>query len=157
MSRPSAFGKVAAQLEELGGLFRRSRREALRTELGDGKEHPDPTPHELAVEFQSPPSIEDMIRRYVRNEVSSAAQGDGYESWEEADDFEPEDPDELPFSPYVLTEHQLTEELPLPDADPPPADPSRAVQARPGGPEGAAHEDPEGPENGGDIPDGDPQ
>lgn len=52
----------------------------------------------------TPPSLEDMIRQYIRTEVSSAADKDGDETFEESDDFDlgPDEEDELP-----ITHHEV--------------------------------------------------
>lgn len=59
-----------------------------------GHEVPDPTPVALATNLKKPESMEDMIRRYVRIEGSKVAQANEMETFEEANDFEPEPDDE---------------------------------------------------------------
>ncbi|AXH73156.1 MAG: hypothetical protein [Microviridae sp.] len=51
-----------------------------------------------------PPSIQEMIRQYIRTEVSDQADQDGEETFEEADDFEVDGDDEdmLP-----MTHHEV--------------------------------------------------
>lgn len=49
-----------------------------------------------------PRSLQELIRQYVRNEVSASAADDGEETFDEADDFEEEDPDTIP-----LTHHNV--------------------------------------------------
>ncbi|WNK14911.1 MAG: hypothetical protein [Microvirus sp.] len=49
-----------------------------------------------------PLSMEEIIRMHVRNAISTEAVAEGMESFEDADDFEEEDPDVLP-----LTHHQV--------------------------------------------------
>jgi len=112
---------VAKQLAELTDRFAGpSRRERLRALLsGSGREHPDPTPHSLATDFERPPTIQELVQQYIRAEVSAQADQEGQDTFEDHDDFEPEDPEELPFTPYVLTEAQLIEEHPTQDASPP--------------------------------------
>lgn len=58
-----------------------------------GREIPDPRPVEVPVGISKPESMNDMIRRLVRQEASRTAEEAGYESFEEADDFEVEDED----------------------------------------------------------------
>lgn len=106
--------RMAEMLKEVRSVFDTSRRERLRDAQGDGREHPDPTPHHLALDDERPPTLAELVQRYVRDEVSQQAQADGFETWEEADDFTEDDPEELPFTPYVLSEHQLEDELPHP-------------------------------------------
>lgn len=68
-------------------------------------EFPDPTPVEMPLGFKRPPSLQEEIQRLIRVQMSQLAQEDGYESFEEADDFEvDEDPD--PLSPYEVVEMQ---------------------------------------------------
>ncbi|AXL14897.1 hypothetical protein [Microviridae sp.] len=59
-----------------------------------GHEVPDPTPVEIASTLRQPESMEDMIRRFVRVEGSRVAARQEMESFEEANDFEPEEHDE---------------------------------------------------------------
>ena len=49
-----------------------------------------------------PLSMEEIIRMHVRNALSEEAVNDGNESFEDADDFEEEDPDVMP-----MTHHQV--------------------------------------------------
>lgn len=75
----------------------------------DGKEVLDSTPVEVPLHWKRPPSLRDQIKQYVRSELSSQASEEGFDSFEEADDFEvDEDPD--PLSAYELKEAQ--EEVP---------------------------------------------
>lgn len=75
-----------------------------------GREVPDPRPVEWPLGLKAPLSIQDEIKRYVRAELSQAAGGAGFETFEEADDFDVDD-EELLTSPYELQEMQ--EERPL--------------------------------------------
>lgn len=59
-----------------------------------GHEVPDPTPVEVSTTLRKPESMEDMIRRFVRVEGSRVAAKNEQESFEEANDFEPEESDE---------------------------------------------------------------
>jgi len=59
-------------------------------------------PVEAQVGFHRPPSIEEMVKMYIRQNVSQAADEDGEETFDEADDFEEEDPDVIP-----ITHHQI--------------------------------------------------
>lgn len=52
-----------------------------------GWEIPDPVPFATTVPMQRPPTLEETIARLVRQEVSKRAAAEGYETWEEADDF----------------------------------------------------------------------
>lgn len=66
-----------------------------------GREIPDPTPLAIPAGLKKPESMQDMIRRFVRIEASRIAQAEGYESFDEADDFEVDDaePDDV-NTPY---------------------------------------------------------
>lgn len=76
-------------------------------EWRDGKFYPDPTPVEVPLGFKRPPSIQEMIRSYVRTALSERAAAEGRETFEEAMDFEvDDDPDVGPLSGYELTEMQ---------------------------------------------------
>lgn len=65
-----------------------------------GQELPDPVPMEPPLGYKKQPSMVDIIRAQVRQEVSRRAQMAGYESFDEADDFEVEDFDPEPQAPY---------------------------------------------------------
>lgn len=65
-----------------------------------GHEVLDPTPMAIPVGFGRPESMESMIRRLVRTQLSMAASNHGMESFAEADDFDiPDDPVD-PDSPW---------------------------------------------------------
>lgn len=66
--------------------------------IKDGVEYPDPTPVELPTRLRAPGSQVDRIRELVRRELSQQARDQGFESFEEADDFELDD--EEWASPY---------------------------------------------------------
>lgn len=68
-----------------------------------GRELPDPTPVELPFGAQRPESLQDMIRRLVRTDVSRAAEQAGAETFEEANDFEVEEDD----AESSLTHHEV--------------------------------------------------
>lgn len=79
----------------------------------------DPEPVEWPAGLKAPPSLEDRIRRLIRTELSRQAEEAGGGSFEEEDDFEDEDYDPLPMSPYEI--QPMQEERPL-AAPPPPTD-----------------------------------
>lgn len=70
-----------------------------------GRELPDPTPVEIPVGFSRPESLQDQIKRLIRTELSMDAQAGGFESFEEADDFDVGD-DFDPSSPHELDDAQ---------------------------------------------------
>lgn len=72
-----------------------------------GHELLDPTPLELPVGFKRPESLEEQIRRLVRVNISRQAEQEGYETFEDADDFDvgededPRTPFEMDFDPIL--------------------------------------------------------
>lgn len=75
-----------------------------------GRELPDPKPVALPLGAKRPESITEQIRRLIRGEMSRQAVEEGNESFEEANDFDVDEPDaELHDTEYQL----MTEELPL--------------------------------------------
>lgn len=67
-----------------------------------GREFPDPTPMSPPVGYVKQDSLAEQIRRVVRSEkLAMEAEAAGYESFEEADDFDVED-DPLPMSAYEM-------------------------------------------------------
>lgn len=82
---------------------------SLSSLLGRFSRHPDKEfndgiPVAGQVGSVAPPSIQEMIQQYIRVQVSSQADSDGEETFEEADDFEEETSDE-DFLP--LTHHEV--------------------------------------------------
>lgn len=76
------------------------------TYRSDGKEYPDPTPLELPIDSTRPLSLREEMRRFIREEFSRHATDDGYESFEESNDFDLDDESDLMFSQYELAEMQ---------------------------------------------------
>ena len=75
-------------------------------------------PVELPIGYDRPPTIREELQRYVRFELSREASRTGeFETFEEADDFEPEDGETDWSSEYELTELQEEEPVSL-DGDP---------------------------------------
>lgn len=71
-----------------------------------GREYVDPTPVEWPLGVSVPESLEQKIARMVRTSMSQAAAQAGMESFEEADDFDVEDPEALPGSTHELDDDQ---------------------------------------------------
>lgn len=101
----------------------------------NGFEIPDPTPIALPVDFERPPTIQELVQRLVKYEMSAAAAAAGEESFEEADDFEVGDEPEL-RSPYELDDEQqaarlsdFVEEAPAPQVPKP--EPKGKVEPEP--------------------------
>lgn len=63
-------------------------------------ETPDPTPVAMPVNFHRPPSLQEQMRKYVRNSLNNYATQNGKETFEEANDFDIGEID--PASPYEL-------------------------------------------------------
>lgn len=72
-----------------------------------GKEYPNPIPNEAPLGFVEQKPLHEQIRDMVKNEMSRQAEAEGFETLEEADDFDVDDdfdpgtPFELPFEPDV--------------------------------------------------------
>lgn len=75
----------------------------VKTKYDDqGRELPDPTPKAMPVGFKRPESLDEQIRRLIRTHMSDTAEEQGYESFEEADDFDVEDDDYDPETPFEM-------------------------------------------------------
>lgn len=71
----------------------------------------DPTPMAIPVGYKQPETLADQIRRMVRSErLAQEVEAAGFETWEEADDFDVDD-DFDPTSPY---EQNFDQDIPLP-------------------------------------------
>lgn len=69
----------------------------------DGKEYLDDTPVSIPSGLRRPPSIHEMIRRYVRSEqFAEKMRAEGKETEEEANDFELEDEEDI-----IITRHEF--------------------------------------------------
>lgn len=72
-----------------------------------GKEYPNPIAMEAPLGFIEQKPLHEQIRDMVKNELSRQAEAEGFETMEEADDFDVDDdfdpttPFELPFEPDV--------------------------------------------------------
>lgn len=64
-----------------------------------GHEILDPTPLAMPLKFARPPSMAEMLQRYVRGYLSNQVADQGMETFEEADDFDVGD-DFDPSSPF---------------------------------------------------------
>lgn len=61
----------------------------------EGHETLDPRPVEIPAGFKRPDTLAEQVQRLVRNEFSEMASAQGFETFEEADDFDVEDDDEI--------------------------------------------------------------
>lgn len=64
-----------------------------------GREIPDPTPVTIPSGFRRPPTLQEQVQRLVRGELSRRAAEQGFETFEDADDFDVEG-DEDPHTPF---------------------------------------------------------
>lgn len=76
----------------------------------------DPVPHEALLREPAPETMEQMLRRFIREE-SSARAAVGDESFDEANDFAIGDEEDLPPSPGELLDAALEEAAGLSDED----------------------------------------
>lgn len=53
-----------------------------------GREHPDPVPTEVPLHMKAAPQLDQLIKNFVRRELSAIADSQQYETFEEADDFD---------------------------------------------------------------------
>lgn len=66
-----------------------------------GQEMPDPVPMAVPVGYNQSPTLADMIKRMVRNQLlAQAANAEDIDTFEEAEDFEIEDDPLDPHTPY---------------------------------------------------------
>lgn len=99
----------------------------------NGEEIPDSTKPEVPLGFKKPESLAEQVRRLVRSEqMRLAAQSQGFETFEEADDFDVGD-DFDPRSPYEeVFDPTADPEAPVPGAtEPPPAKETTSSSASP--------------------------
>lgn len=78
----------------------------------DGRFYPDPTPVAPPVGFTEDIDMFERVRSMVRREMSQQAASEGFETFEEADDFDVED-DMEPFSPYEMILEQFRPDGPV--------------------------------------------
>jgi hypothetical protein len=74
-----------------------------------GREVLNPVPMEIPLGFRRPLSLQDQIKRILRQEVSLHAMSQGMETFDESDDFEVDDSgfDLEPSSKYELMEDEV--------------------------------------------------
>jgi hypothetical protein len=72
------------------------------SEIGaDGKEYPDPVPMAPPVGYRPPPTIMEMIQTMIRSEqLRTQLDAQGFDTFEEAEDFDIEDDPLDPHTPY---------------------------------------------------------
>ncbi len=124
----STMKHLIAQVEELQTELRAlklSRRERQAASAPDGREQPDQTPVEIPVGFDQPPTLTELVQQTVRTVMSNQAAEEGLGTFEEEDDFAPENEDLLFLSGFEVTEYEMEDEAPLEDAI---ADPSTQAE-----------------------------
>jgi hypothetical protein len=86
----------------------------------------DDTPVEIPTRLRLPQNRTDQMRAFIRHEMSLAAQQQGQESFEEADDVEPDDEEDMPLSRYeaMLLEPTIPLQNGVQAEGPAPADPA---------------------------------
>lgn len=67
-----------------------------------GEELPDSTKIEVPLHLKREPPMHELIKQFVRRELSAHAEAQGMETFEEANDFGDESDDELPMTPYEV-------------------------------------------------------
>lgn len=112
---------MVEELRRLRELFDVPTRLLVTADASKDYEKVDPIPKEAAHPWARPATLEEMVREQVETALGDAAQGEGYESWSEANDFEEEEPDLLPMTEYELGDGQIgLESSALFDQSPPP-------------------------------------
>lgn len=66
----------------------------------DGREYPDPVPVQPPIGYRAEPTIAELIKMFVRRELSEQAAAEDFETFEEAEDFDIEDDPADPLTPY---------------------------------------------------------
>lgn len=73
----------------------------------------DNTPVAIPTRLRLPQNRTEQMRHFIRQEMSRNAAESGHETFEEADDIEPDDEEAMPLTPYELRDL----EPPLPPID----------------------------------------
>lgn len=69
-----------------------------------GREIPDPTPVEVPLDYTRPLTLQEEFRRFLQIEASIIAENAGFETFEEADDFDVDEEEVEFISPYEILE-----------------------------------------------------
>lgn len=67
-----------------------------------GVENTDSTPLRIPLGFKRPETLAEQVQRLVRGHLSRVAEEQGFETFEEAEDFDVEDDMDFPETPYEL-------------------------------------------------------
>lgn len=103
--------------------FHQETGEQVASSIGkDGKEYPDPVPIAPPLDYVPPPDIMSMIRTMIMSErLKEKLREEGYETPEEADDFDIDDDPLDPLTPYERYFEPQEQGEPRPPATPPAA------------------------------------
>jgi hypothetical protein len=97
----------------------KSRREMINDRPETFEEH-DLTPVAIPEGYEQPESLEDLMRRVIRESISQSAVNSGMETFEEANDFDIPDDDEPDLTtPYTKAYDMAEQYLVEPDENPP--------------------------------------
>ena len=131
-----SIGKILAEIQ--AWRSRPSRREQIQARH-PAKEVPDTTPLSIPVGYETPPTMTELIQRYVRLEVSQQASADGDGTFQEEDDFSEDEHYPLPFTPFDVNALPMEADPDMPPAAPvedPPSDDVEDVVDSPSASEG---------------------
>ncbi len=113
-----------------------------RFRLAHDAEVVDPVPHDLMNEKYAPPTIREQIQEAIRDTMSEQARHNGFETFEEANDFEEEDPEADPLTIYEMAlmadENEETldgSETEAPESDSKPSDEATPASDTPPAPD----------------------
>lgn len=67
-----------------------------------GQEMTDSTPLRIPLGFQRPETLAEQVQRLVRTHISQTAANQGFETFEESEDFDVEDEPDFPDTPYEM-------------------------------------------------------
>ena len=82
------------------------------------KEVLDPTPMALPVGYEVPPTMTQLIQRFVRQEVSQAASDKELGTFDDEDDFSVESLNPLPMEQYSVNEYDMADDPDMPGVAP---------------------------------------
>ncbi len=99
---------------DVRGLFRARREKLIAQSQNDSlREHPDPVPMEMPEGMSRPPTLTELVQEHVEGAMSKWAGEQKLGTFQEEDDFEPEDEDLLPLSGFEVTEYPMEDEAPI--------------------------------------------
>lgn len=77
------------------------------TILENGAELNDPTPMVMDANLERPPTLREQIQRVIKSDLAIQAQYQGYESFEEANDFEIGEEDEIGTQYEIMPDENI--------------------------------------------------